>query len=126
MAYANLIGPAVITGAQDTDDKRRPLDDRYGPYDSLDDAMEMVYGDGSPIDNSTYYGLTIGVYRKTGNIILGLDEYWWQPRCVKSGNAWVDGFILKYPANTINTVTETDAPNMVLEHSSENNKLYNN
>ena len=82
MTSISVRGPFAIA---DITEQRNPLDIRYGPYDYLEDAMEELYGNGSTIKDKTYYGLTIGVYKFDDgdeDNIIGLDEYWWQPRCV--------------------------------------------
>jgi hypothetical protein len=97
-----LPGQIVLYGPQ-------PIDLHYGPYTDIYTAYAILYDPDQDINN-VYYGKTIGVYRYDDqHNIIGVDEWWWQPNCVKSkeDDSYVDGFVLKFPANNVNTVSET-------------------
>ena len=90
--------------------QKQPLDDRYGPWETVADATKMLC---IPNQSRVYYGMTIGVYTYDDESLdpnpelMGVDEYWWQPKCVWDSSlnggegGWVDGFVRKYRPNTI-------------------------
>jgi hypothetical protein len=108
-------------------DQKRPLDYRYGPWNSLASAYNNLYflEDG---DDFVYYGMTIGIkVFDEENVQVGVDEYWWQPRCVENpdydpsdpeSDRYIDGFIRKYPANVPSCI-QKDNSSKVLGISQE-------
>ena len=111
-----------ISGNQEN--REQPLDFRYGPWNSVVDATYVI---ANPYSSRVFYGLTVGVYvfdEQDPSKKVGIDEYWWQPKAVwdETQNRWIDGFVLKYPANTPTTVPDrTDYPGKVLGLSDDEN-----
>lgn len=100
-----------------TAEQKKPLDYRYGPWNSMAVALMRLHNLEEENDK-TYYGLTIGIRvfdKEDPTKVIGVDEYWWQPRAVwnESTNQYEDGFIRKYPAN-IPTVEKDEDVGKVL------------
>ena len=118
--------------------QKKPLDYRYGPWVNLTQAVNYLYRPEYDI-NYVYYGLTIGlnVYSVPGNYsseVIGVDEYWWQPKCIlnndynpsdPSSQKYIDGFIRKFPSNSP-TFVEDEHKILGLEefHQSVGSKNY--
>lgn len=103
----------------------RPLDYRYGPWESIDDAMFWL-NNPPGLNVRMYYGMTIGiVVRDDENPrkIIGVDDYWWQPECIydESTGTFKDGFIRKFPANTPKFIVKEEGTGKILGISSDEN-----
>lgn len=102
---------------------KRPLDFRYGPWDTMEDAIFWL-DNADEFNDRTYYGLTIGIKvydNTTPTKVIGVDDWWWQPNCVydSTTQTYVDGFVRKYPANTPYTVEKDETTGKILGISSE-------